>query len=108
MQLKLLRCAALIWAAVCVLAGGGGAEAGRCRAPELKPRTEAPWALLRLKNGVIPANVNLHALDESVEQFGVELVKENVSLPSNERRLALKNSFGFGGTNVSLLFSTFH
>ena len=72
---------------------------------------EAGIALLSLKHGAIPGNANLESLDEGLESSGVNLVRENVIDVGDEwigrRRLVLKNSFGFGGTNVSLLFAEY-
>ena len=58
----------------------------------------------------IPANANLENLDEALEDCGdVNLVRDSVTEVGEEwrgrRRLLLKNSCGFGGTNVSLLFA---
>ena len=72
---------------------------------------EAGIALLSLKHDAIPGNANLENLDEGLEIDGVNLVRENVTNVDDEwrdrRRLVLKNSFGFGGTNVSLLFAEY-
>ncbi len=75
---------------------------------------ESGFALLSLRHGVIPRNINLDRVDQEIPCSDL-LVTENMedsegSSSSNvptRRRLLLKNSFGFGGTNVSLLFSNF-
>jgi 3-oxoacyl-[acyl-carrier-protein] synthase II len=74
--------------------------------------TESALALLSLRHGLIPANANLETLDDDLDDCEVRLVRENVFAVddgewNSRRRLVLKNSFGFGGTNVSLLFSEF-
>src|SRR5881409_365057 len=59
---------------------------------------EAVFCLLALKNQFLPANINFGALDD-----GIELnVVANESRPAVVRT-ALSNSFGFGGTNASIL-----
>ncbi len=70
---------------------------------------ESALAILSLKHGMIPANKNLDTADEGMEDCGLHLVREMVSdrEKSGGKRLVLKNSFGFGGTNVSLLFCDF-
>ena len=72
---------------------------------------EAGLALLSLNRGAIPGNANLENLDDGLDSSGVNLVRDNVTEVGDEwrgrRRLVLKNSFGFGGTNVSLLFAEY-
>ena len=59
---------------------------------------EAIFCLLALKNQFLPANINFGALDD-----GLDLnVVANESRPAVVRT-ALSNSFGFGGTNASIL-----
>jgi len=59
---------------------------------------EAIFCLLALKNQFLPANINFSALDD-----GLDLnVVANESRPAVVRT-ALSNSFGFGGTNASIL-----
>ena len=48
--------------------------------------------------------MNLHDTDMP-EKIGVKLVKEKMSKEGHS--LTLKNSFGFGGVNVSLLLSRY-
>ena len=72
---------------------------------------EAGLSLISLKRGAIPGNANLENLEDGLESSGVKLVRDNVTEVDKEwrgrRRLVLKNSFGFGGTNVSLLFAEY-
>ena len=61
---------------------------------------EAIFSILALQNGVAPATLNLDNPDPAAEGFDL------VPHQPKERtiRHALSNSFGFGGTNASLLF----
>ncbi|MEM1418167.1 MAG: beta-ketoacyl-ACP synthase II [Myxococcota bacterium] len=61
---------------------------------------ESVISVLALHHGVVPPTANLENPDPGAE--GLELVP----ITAKERKLAavLNNSFGFGGTNVSLIF----
>ncbi len=60
---------------------------------------EAIFSLLAIRDGVVPPTLNL-------ENPSCESVIDRVALHAQERRVdvALSNSFGFGGTNASILF----
>jgi 3-oxoacyl-[acyl-carrier-protein] synthase II len=58
---------------------------------------ETIFALLSLKNGILPGNRNYIQGDDS--NSNCFIIKENARM---DFKVALKNSFGFGGTNVSL------
>jgi len=62
---------------------------------------EAIFTLLAIRDQVAPATLNLH---ESEETF-----LDLVPLQPKQKRIeyALSNSFGFGGTNASLVFKKF-
>jgi 3-oxoacyl-[acyl-carrier-protein] synthase II len=62
---------------------------------------EAVFAVLALRDGAIPPTINLDDPDDEAE--GMELVPNE----ARERKLdvVLSNSFGFGGTNVTLAFA---
>jgi len=62
---------------------------------------EAIYTVLALQNGILPPTVNLH--DVADEAAGLDLVPNT----PKEKKIthALSNSFGFGGTNATLLFS---
>ena len=71
---------------------------------------EAIFALLCLRSGILAPNVNLERVGPDIQNELVRLVGPECD--EQDRReegkdLLLKNSFGFGGTNVSLLFKTF-
>ena len=61
---------------------------------------EAIFSILAVKHGVLPPTLNLENPSESVA--GMDLVP----LKAKEKKVtaALSNSFGFGGTNASLIF----
>jgi 3-oxoacyl-[acyl-carrier-protein] synthase II len=61
---------------------------------------ESAIAVLAIANGVVPPTINLEEPDP-------ECALDYVPNVARERRVrhAVSNSFGFGGTNVSLLFS---
>jgi len=59
---------------------------------------EAIFCLLALKDQFLPPNINFNALDDRLDLN----VVANESRPAVER-MALSNSFGFGGTNASIL-----
>ena len=60
---------------------------------------EAIFSLLAIRDSVVPPTLNL-------ENPSSESVIDRVALVAQERRvdMALSNSFGFGGTNASILF----
>ena len=60
---------------------------------------EAIFCLLAMRDGVVPPTLNLHNPDEGTE--GVDLVP--LTAKEREVRAVLNNSFGFGGTNASLV-----
>ena len=73
---------------------------------------EIALTLLGLKHRIIPASLNTRNLDPELkvnEKPHLKIVgTEKVSLNSTKsKHIALKNSFGFGGTNCSLVISSF-
>jgi len=61
---------------------------------------EAIYCLLMMKNNFIAASANIEKLDDEVKDIPiVQQVKKNKSL-----NCIMSNSFGFGGTNATLLF----
>jgi 3-oxoacyl-[acyl-carrier-protein] synthase II len=60
---------------------------------------EAAFTALALRDQIIPPTINLHHVDEGLDLDFTPLVARK-----KEIEFALSNSFGFGGTNGSLLF----
>jgi 3-oxoacyl-[acyl-carrier-protein] synthase II len=60
---------------------------------------EAAFTVLALRDQIIPPTINLHQVDEGLDLDFTPLVAKK-----KEIEFALSNSFGFGGTNGSLLF----
>ncbi len=63
---------------------------------------EAVFSVLAIVNGVVPPTINLH---NPPPGCGIDLVPHR----ARERsvRATLSNSFGFGGTNASLVFTAY-
>jgi 3-oxoacyl-[acyl-carrier-protein] synthase II len=64
---------------------------------------EAIFTIMALKQGIIPPTINLDDPDPQCEGF--DFVPDQAR--KAEIRHALSNSFGFGGTNASLVFKAF-
>jgi 3-oxoacyl-[acyl-carrier-protein] synthase I len=60
---------------------------------------EAIYSLLMLRDGFIAGSANIDRLDPALE--GLPLVRRSTAA---EMQAVMSNSFGFGGTNVSLVF----
>ena len=61
---------------------------------------EAIYCLIMMKNNFIAASANITDMDEEAKKFPiVTKVEKNVTLNS-----VMSNSFGFGGTNATLIF----
>lgn len=62
---------------------------------------EAVFSVLALRDGIMPATLNLENPDEAAAQFDL--------VPKTPRKKVLKhvlsNAFGFGGVNASLVLS---
>ena len=64
---------------------------------------ETALTLLAIKNNIIPPTMNLDELDPEFEFDYVPNEAISFELPKDKhKRIAIKNSFGFGGTNASL------
>ncbi|MDE3029827.1 MAG: beta-ketoacyl-ACP synthase I, partial [Paracoccaceae bacterium] len=65
---------------------------------------EAIYSLLMMQGNFIAASANITELDPAIQASEiVTSLRENVQLDS-----VLSNSFGFGGTNATLVFSKYH
>ncbi len=65
---------------------------------------EAIYALLMMENNFICASANIENLDEAAADLDiVQQRRDNVDI-----QLAMSNSFGFGGTNASLVFKKYN
>jgi len=61
---------------------------------------EAIYSLIMMKNNFISASININEMDEDAKKFPiVTKVEKDVTLNS-----IMSNSFGFGGTNATLIF----
>ncbi|GAB0086069.1 3-oxoacyl- [Sergentomyia squamirostris] len=67
---------------------------------------EALFTVLACRDGIIPPTINCESVSDDMKE--INLVT-NVSQPwnGNKRRIALKNAFGFGGTNACLCIAEF-
>ena len=62
---------------------------------------EAIYTLLMMENNFIAASANIETLDPAAE--GMNIVRSRID--NANIQIALSNSFGFGGTNATLVFS---
>ncbi|MGX5914559.1 beta-ketoacyl-ACP synthase I [Aliidiomarina sp. Khilg15.8] len=64
---------------------------------------EAIFSLLMMRDGFVAPSINIDELDE--QAAGMQIVRETKQAELN---LVMSNSFGFGGTNASLVFSKYN
>ncbi|MDP3181369.1 MAG: beta-ketoacyl-ACP synthase II [Desulfobaccales bacterium] len=64
---------------------------------------EAIFSILTIRDGIVPPTINLEEVDPECE--GLDYVPQKARRAAV--RYALSNSFGFGGTNASLVFKAF-
>lgn len=71
---------------------------------------EAAFTILSVKHGIFPPTLNVFKLDKKMDLNYVPNVKQmwNIDRKSKKRRIALKNAFGFGGTNACLCFAEYN
>ena len=65
---------------------------------------EAIFCLLALQHQFLPSNINFTAPDDDLD---LNIVANETSRPVGILRTVLSNSFGFGGTNASILMRSF-
>ena len=65
---------------------------------------EAIYSLLMMKNNFISGSANIDKLDDNAKNCNILLKTEN----DIEIEHVMSNSFGFGGTNATLVFSKYH
>jgi 3-oxoacyl-[acyl-carrier-protein] synthase II len=63
---------------------------------------EAMFSILAIREGRIPPTINLDSLDPACAELGLDFTANRAV--EKKFKYALSNSFGFGGTNASLLF----
>ncbi|MBT5540566.1 MAG: beta-ketoacyl-ACP synthase II, partial [Alphaproteobacteria bacterium] len=63
---------------------------------------EAIFTTKALNSGIMPPTLNLHEQLEEAE--GLDLVPNKAK--EKPMKVVMSNSFGFGGTNASLIFGT--
>lgn len=72
---------------------------------------EAIFAVLSARDGVVPPMPNLQKMDPELSKDGALLPKFPTGNKPHEwaqkRRIAMKNSFGFGGSNAAVIFSNY-
>ena len=60
---------------------------------------ESIFSLIMLKGGFLTSSVNIEQLDERLTESSILLKNKDIKVSR-----VLSNSFGFGGTNASLIF----
>jgi 3-oxoacyl-[acyl-carrier-protein] synthase-1 len=65
--------------------------------------TEAIYSMLMMENDFIAPSINVENLDEAAK--GLDIVTRTREAKLD---LVMSNSFGFGGTNATLVFKKYH
>ena len=66
---------------------------------------ESVFSVLSVDQGIVPPSINIEELDSRLAQEVNIVQGKQVVDQGSQSRILLKNSFGFGGTNVSLVFA---
>ncbi|XP_044734526.1 3-oxoacyl-[acyl-carrier-protein] synthase, mitochondrial [Chrysoperla carnea] len=64
---------------------------------------ESIFTIKAIEEGILPPNINFNSQNN---EFDLNIVSDTNTKYTNSRKIAVKNSFGFGGTNASLCFSS--
>ncbi|CRK91663.1 CLUMA_CG005313, isoform A [Clunio marinus] len=68
---------------------------------------ECMFTVLACRDGFLPPTINLNQHEDEFKEMNFVPNKHQNWNTNEKRRIALKNSFGFGGTNVSLCIGEF-
>uniref|UniRef100_D3PGF9 beta-ketoacyl-[acyl-carrier-protein] synthase I n=1 Tax=Lepeophtheirus salmonis TaxID=72036 RepID=D3PGF9_LEPSM len=68
---------------------------------------ESAFVSASIKSNTIPPTANIQNLDSEILGESLEVIQKPEKFNSDKKPYVLKNSFGFGGYNVSLLFSKY-
>lgn len=69
---------------------------------------EAAFTILACQNGHLPACLNLENIPEQLKSINfVQKTPKSWTTTNGQRRIALKNAFGFGGTNATICVAEF-
>lgn len=69
---------------------------------------ESVFTVMAIKSENLPPSLNIENVDEDTKlNFVTEPGEKWITKSSDGRRIALKNAFGFGGTNATLCFAEF-
>ena len=69
---------------------------------------ETAFTILALNEAIIPPTINLNKLDDHMSTTKLNFAPNiNKKIKTKSKRIALKNAFGFGGTNASLCLAQY-
>lgn len=70
---------------------------------------ETIFTILACKHKTLPPSINIEHLDPALDLNNsfIQIVKNEKRTLSSDKLIALKNSFGFGGTNASICLTNF-
>lgn len=68
---------------------------------------EAAFTVMSIKTGILPPTLNVHKLDKSIKDINVVPNVQQQWPKLKKRKVALKNAFGFGGTNACLAIAEY-
>jgi 3-oxoacyl-[acyl-carrier-protein] synthase II len=69
---------------------------------------EAIFALMACREGLVPPTINLENITDDMQGLNyVPNEKQSWTIAKGLRRVALKNSFGFGGTNACICIAEY-